>query len=62
MAGQPTEKNAKTGVNLDELQQEAEKLVALLKDRQSGLMSWNMLMKERVESIHNMTGEVLGKA
>jgi hypothetical protein len=62
MTGKSTETGAKPGVSLDELQSEAEKLVALLKDRQPGLVTWNTLMNERVESIHNMTGEILGKA
>lgn len=31
--------NEKKGINLDELQEKAEKLVALLRDRQPGFMS-----------------------
>lgn len=39
------------GINLDDLQQVAEKLVALLKDRQLGLMSWNAAMYERLKEM-----------
>ncbi len=38
-------------MNLNELQQEVEKLLALLKDRQTGLMSWNMSLDERLKAI-----------
>ena len=49
------------GVDLDELQSEADKLVSLLKDRQPGLATWNRLLRERVESLHWLTGQVIGK-
>ena len=38
-------------MNLDELQTEVEKLLALLKDRERGLMSWNMLLAEKLKTI-----------
>lgn len=41
-------------MNLNELQAEVEKLLALLQDRQPGLMSWNMLLNERLQSIQKM--------
>lgn len=41
-------------MNLDQLQQEAEKLVSLLKDRQLGLMTWHMLLEERLKAIKQM--------
>jgi hypothetical protein len=50
---------AATGVNLDELQTEAERLVALLKDRQPGLMSWNGFLKERIDNMHRLTTAAL---
>lgn len=49
-----------SGVNLDELQEETKKLLALLEDRQTGLMSWHMLMMERLKSHHALTGKALG--
>lgn len=49
------------GINLDELQQEAEKLLSLLKDRQMGLMSWNGCFCERLKSMHALTSRALGK-
>ena len=48
------------GVNLDELQQEAEKLLALLKDR-NGLIIWNKLLHERLQNLHVLTAKALGK-
>lgn len=41
-------------MNLDELQNETEKLLSLLKDRQPGTMGWNMFMKDRLQNIANM--------
>jgi hypothetical protein len=41
-------------MHLDELQAEVEKLLALLKDRQPGLMAWNMFLNERLEAIQKM--------
>jgi hypothetical protein len=38
-------------MNLDELQAEVEKLLALLKDRQQGLMTWNEFLVERLKNI-----------
>ena len=51
----------KKGVNLDELQQETEKLLALLKDRQPGLMTWNEFLHERLQNLHTLTSKALGK-
>jgi hypothetical protein len=41
-------------MNLDELQAEVEKLLALLRDRQPGLMTWNMFLHERLGAIQKM--------
>lgn len=49
------------GIDLDELQSEAEKLVSLLKDRQPGLMTWNNFLRERLEAIHQLTSKVFNK-
>ena len=43
------------------LQGEAEKLLALLKDRQLGLMSWHMFMNERLTNMHGLISRMLGK-
>ena len=51
----------KTVVNLDELQSEAEKLVILLKDRQPGLMTWHDWLNNRLERLHQLTSDALGK-
>lgn len=48
------------GVNLDELKQEAEKLLALLKDPQPGLMAWNGFMQERLQNLQKLTLQALG--
>ena len=49
------------GVNLDDLQQETEKLLALLKDREPGLMTWNEFLHERLQNLHKLTSQALGK-
>lgn len=41
-------------MNLDDLQNEVEKLLALLKDRQQGLMSWNVFLAERLEKVQKL--------
>jgi len=38
-------------MDLNKLQTETEKLLALLKDRQPGLSTWNGFVKERLENI-----------
>jgi len=47
------------GISLDELQEETEKLLALLKDRQPGLMTWNMFMHDRLTKMHALTTQAL---
>ena len=49
-----------TGVDLDELQREAEMLVSLLKDRHPGLMTWNVFFHQRLETLQGMISEALG--
>jgi len=44
----------KTGVSYDELQEEAEKLVALLKERETGMFAWHMLLNERLKAFHDI--------
>lgn len=51
----------KKGINFDDLQQETEKLRALLKDRQPGLLTWNEFMQERLQNLHRLTSQALGK-
>lgn len=41
-------------MNLDELQKEVEKLLSLLKDRQQGMMTWNLFLSDRLTSIKGM--------
>lgn len=41
-------------MNLDELQIELEKTLALLKDRQPGMMTWNMFLADRLKAIKKM--------
>lgn len=49
------------GNSLDELQVEAEKLLSLLRDRQPGLVTWNKFLLQRLETLHNLTSQALGK-
>ncbi len=51
----------KKGINLDDLQQETEKLLALLNDRQPGLMSWNEFVQERLQNLYKLTSQALDK-
>lgn len=44
-------------MNLDELQRETERLLALLKDRQHGTMSWNLFLQERIQNITNLAAK-----
>ncbi|MEK7576280.1 MAG: hypothetical protein AAB482_01160 [Patescibacteria group bacterium] len=53
-----TEENS---INLDELQEEAEKLLALLKNRQLGLLTWNLFLCERLENLHTLSSKALQK-
>mgnify|MGYP001562450634 CR=1 FL=1 len=41
-------------VSYDELQDEAEKLLALLKERETGMFSWHMMINERLKAIHGI--------
>ena len=52
--------NEKTGVDLDELQVETQKLLSLLRDRQPGLITWNTCMREQVQKLHILTSQALG--
>ena len=49
------------GVNLDELQSEVENLLALIRNRQPGLMSWNKFMREHLQNLHKLTAQALDK-
>jgi hypothetical protein len=44
-------------MDLDELQAETEKLLALLRDRQNGTMSWNMALHERLLKLVALAAE-----
>ena len=41
-------------MDFDELQDEVEKLLALLKDRQPGLVTWNELLADRLVAIQKL--------
>lgn len=41
-------------IDLDQLQAEVEKLLALLKNREPGLMTWNMFLHDRLQSIFKL--------
>lgn len=47
--------------DLNSVQEEAQRLVAILNDRHPGLMTWNMMLAQRLEKVHALTGKVLGK-
>jgi hypothetical protein len=52
---------SRRGISLDDLQQETEKLLDLLKDRQPGIMTWNEFMHERLANLHRLTSQALSK-
>jgi hypothetical protein len=41
-------------MKLDELKREVQMLMALLDDPQPGLMSWNIMMHNRLVTLHRM--------
>ncbi|MBI2674622.1 MAG: hypothetical protein HYX22_02705 [Candidatus Yanofskybacteria bacterium] len=49
------------GVNLNELQQETEKLLSLLKDRQSEPIAWSEFLYKQLHTLHALTSQALGK-
>lgn len=57
-----TEANdTKDGISLDELQQETQKLLALLQDRQPGILGWHDFMHDRLVNLHRLTSKALGR-
>ena len=56
----PAKGVAPKGLSLDEIQNEAEKLVSLLKERETGMFSWHMLLNERLMSLHNFLCPLFG--
>ena len=56
-----TEEKDTNGIDLDELQKEAEMLVYHLKARQPRLPSWNQLVTMRMENLYKLISKVLGK-
>ena len=59
MRGVPLRAGLDVGVDPDELQREAERLLALLKDRQTGLMSWHDFMRKRLTRIRTLADQTL---
>lgn len=45
----------KKGINLDDLEWEAQGLLNLLKERELGLMSWNMMLKDKIVNLRKLT-------
>ncbi|MEK7520050.1 MAG: hypothetical protein AAB581_02300 [Patescibacteria group bacterium] len=54
-------KISEKGIDLDELQMEAVKLLDLLKNRQPGFSTWNGFLRERLQNLHKLTSQALGK-
>ncbi|MEK7120311.1 MAG: hypothetical protein AAB824_02100 [Patescibacteria group bacterium] len=57
----PKTEEAQVNLDLDELQRETEQLLALLKDRQLGVMSWYMFMRERLQNMRALTSKFLNR-
>lgn len=49
------------GISLDDLQQETEKLLALLKERKPGHVTWNEFLQDRLRNLHKLASQALGK-
>ena len=47
-------------VSHDKLQEEAEKLVALLKERETGMFTWHMMLNDRLKAIHDILCPLFG--
>ncbi len=47
-------------IDLDELQEEAEKLLDLLKNREQGLSTWNDFLALRLRNLHQLSSTALG--
>ena len=52
--------NGKVEITHDLLQEKAEKLAALLKERQTGLFSWQMLLNESLKEFHDLLCPLFG--
>ena len=48
-------------VTLTEIKNEAKKFVALLQEPETGLFTWHTLVRERLENLHRLTAQALGK-
>ena len=48
-------------IDLNDLQQETEKLLTLLEDRQPGMTTWNEFVRERLQNLHKLASQALGK-
>lgn len=46
-------------IDLNVIQSEAEKLVALLEDRKPGLATWHMSLKESLRKLHALTSKAV---
>lgn len=57
----PNAEKTQVDLDLDELQQETERLLALLKDRQIGALSWNIFMRERLQNVRALTSKFLNR-
>ena len=44
----------KIDVSHDALQEKAEKLIALLKERETGMFTWHMMLNEQLKEIHDI--------
>jgi hypothetical protein len=53
---------AKPTVSLDGLQEECEKLLALLKDRQPGLISWHFEFNNRLSGLYTILAPLYGRS
>ena len=51
----------RVGITYDLLQEKAEKLVALLKERQIGMFTWHMLLNESLKGFHDLLCPLLRK-
>ena len=44
-------------MDLNKLQEETEKLLSLLKEREQGLMTWNLFLAEKLKSIVDLAAQ-----
>lgn len=60
LQGRPTDKIRAQKVGIDDLREEAEKLLSILRDPQPGLFTWHQAAHERLVGMRDLISKALG--